>query len=113
LYKNNTIRHFAALFLLLLFVLGNSPKQWLHDVFANHKDSTSGLSANNDKVEIAQKGIHCQCDHFVVESAFANPGNPISFLAPVVYSGFSSSLASAILNQHQFFFKLRGPPLVG
>lgn len=113
LRKNINIRLFAAWFLLLLFVLGNAPKQWLHVVFADHKNIANVGLTDNGTVQIAQNGMYCQSDHFVIESAFAHPGMFISYLVPVFYGSFSSPLAGTTLNRQQYFFELRGPPVNG
>jgi len=101
----------AALLLLLLFVVGNAPIQLLHDTFANHKDYSNGILASSDNPQVVQEGIHCQCDHFVIESAFAIPAGNLHLQLPIVVAGFSSSLASILFTQRPSFFSLRGPPV--
>jgi hypothetical protein len=112
LYKNNIISKIAALLLLLLFVIGNAPIQLLHDTFANHKDYSNGILASSDKTQVVQKGIHCQCDHFVVDSAFSIPESNLHFGLPFLVAGFSSSLASVLFTKRPSFFSLRGPPVI-
>jgi hypothetical protein len=111
LYKNSLISKIAALLLLLLFVVGNAPIQLLHDVFANHKDYSNGILASSDKAQVVQNGIHCQCDHFVVDSTFSIAVSNFHFGLPIVVAGFSSLPAAVLFAQTPTFFAPRGPPV--
>ena len=110
MHKNNIISKIAALLLLLLFVVGNAPIQLLHDAFANHKDYSNGILASSDKAQVVQKGIHCQCDHFVIESAFSIPASNLHFGLPIVVLEFSSLPEAVLFAQSSTFFVPRGPP---
>jgi hypothetical protein len=112
LYKNNLISKIAALLLLLLFVVGNAPIQLLHDAFANHKDYTNSQLANNGQAQVVQNGIHCQCDHFVIESAFAIPAFNLNWGLPDTVPEFSSLPAGVLFAQPPSFFAPRGPPAI-
>jgi len=110
LYKNKIISKIAALLLLLLFVVGNAPVQLLHDAFANHKDYSNSQLANNGQAQVVQNGIHCQCDHFVVDSVFSIPEGNFHFGLPILVAGFSSLPAAVLFAQTPNFFAPRGPP---
>jgi hypothetical protein len=111
LNKNNIIRSIATLALLLLFSLSNTPKQWLHDIFANHKDCTTTISKNN--LLISQQGFNCDCDSLVVEVPFTS-ADKIFIGLPVlaIHSAFASLMDDNFSSVYHFYFELRGPPSV-
>ena len=66
--NSNIIQRLAAAFLLLLFSFCVTPKRFLHDILANHRDSQM---ANNIPVEqITASGFHCHIDDLVVVTPF-------------------------------------------
>jgi len=111
LYKNKIISQIFSLALLLLFVFGNTPIQLLHDTFAHHKDYSSKQTNRNDKALIDQRGFHCECDHFVVESAYVIPAANSHCVSILLGSEFSSSIISSLFSKTSSFFQLRGPPV--
>ena len=112
LYKNKTISKISSLALLLLFVFGNTPTQFLHDTFAHHKDYSSGQTKSNSKAQLDQSGLHCNCDHFVVDSSFSIPTFNSHCVSVLLGSEFSSSINSSLFTRTSSFFLLRGPPVV-
>ena len=92
-------------------MFGNTPIQLLHDAFAHHKDYSSKQTNSNDKTQIGQRGFHCECDHFVVESAFVIPAVNSHFVSILLSSEFSSSITRSLFFQTSSFFQLRGPPV--
>jgi len=112
LHKNNLISKIAAFLLLLLFVLGNTPTQLLHDTFAHHKDYSSGQTNSNDKAQLDQIGYHCNCDHFVVDSSFSIPAVNAYCVSILLGSKFSPSIIGSLFYQTSSFFQLRGPPVI-
>jgi len=110
LHKLRVVRQITALSLLLLFLVSNTSKQWMHDVFANHVDSKKAPSCNNDTPAVHQLKFHCQCDQLVVES-------PISLLTQIPaiditthYIQHTSPDYAFIKADHPYQFSLRGPP---
>ena len=66
--NSNIIQRLAAVFLLLLFSFCVTPKRFLHDILANHRDSQM---ANNLPIEqISSSGFHCHIDDLVVVAPF-------------------------------------------
>lgn len=114
LYKFKPIRQLGALLLLLLFVMSNTPEQWVHNLFATHTD---GKKACADIVEskktanIIQLRFHCQCDHIVVESPFIYQVTAFVVSNPYHYFQFSSALYSFLTPGPLFQVGLRGPPV--
>jgi len=69
LYKNSVIRHFFAGFLLLVFSFSITPRQILHDVLVNHKDSYPVHHSGHD-LKLTQSGFQCDINKQVVELPF-------------------------------------------
>ncbi len=112
LIKSKIIQSLAALALLLLFVIGNTPRQWMHDIFANHVDCKNGIADNGDIAHINQQSFHCQVSDFVVESPFTPGAAPVTFYRVFNYLQFISISYNYFLVDYQFHFDLRGPPVV-
>jgi hypothetical protein len=108
LKRSNTIRRFSAAFFLLLFSFCVTPKRFLHDLLANHKDAQS--SASFPVQQITASGFHCQIDDLVVMAPFL-PGiqttNPLIF--PSTTLSFSEPLNS-IVYLYLSHADGRGPP---
>lgn len=111
LLKNQIIRKSSALFLLVLISLATTPKLLLHNIFANHKDSSFQLGKEGH-AKLTNTVINCHAQDLVVEAPFINhsitelstPG--VSFKLP-----FSETVAS-LLSLTEFYFELRGPPAI-
>jgi hypothetical protein len=108
LKQSNTIRKISAAFFLLLFSFCITPKRFLHDILANHKDAQPFASVPLQ--QISQSGFRCQTDDLVVEAPFL-PGIQanLQILSYATQLGFSEPI------QTVFFEYLsdadgRGPP---
>jgi hypothetical protein len=103
------IRHFTAIFLLLVFLLGNSPRQWLHDIFASHSNC-GGTFSGNKKLSVSAQKLQCKVDDVVIESPFVpfcvGIINPVPQNACII---FSLHLQGANQYKSEQLF-LRGPP---
>jgi len=113
LYKNKIIRQFTALALLLLFVLGNTPKLWVHDLFASHVDYKNGIVEPTHPTNGYQSSFHCQTDHFVVESPFTNDAQALLISNSVSYIQFKNALYNFHTIDQCCPPALRGPPAFG
>lgn len=102
------ISKFAAGLLLLLFVISISPKQVLHDLFANHIDLVS--NDHSGTPEISTWSFHCQCDNFVAESPFVMVEVSPLFPPTVVFAQKSGFLKASFCRTHPGHVSLRGPP---
>jgi hypothetical protein len=93
LKPNNNIRQYSAAFFLLLFSFCVTPKRFLHDLLANHKDAQTTTSLPVE--QIAASGFHCHIDDLVVVAPFL-PG--IQAAEPLILSSlplnFSAPLCS-------------------
>ena len=103
------IRQLLAGVLLLVFTFSITPKKFLHDAFANHKDKPALISSGNT-LQFGLSGFMCKCDNLVAESPFTDEAAyfhfvPFQFFSvqkdPALYHFYSSTF---------FFFELRGPP---
>jgi hypothetical protein len=108
LKQSSTIRKISAAFFLLLFSFCVTPKRFLHDMLANHKDAQPFASVPLQ--QISQSGFRCQTDDLVVEAPFL-PGIQANLPLAVdaIQLGFSEPI------QTVFFEYLsdadgRGPP---
>jgi hypothetical protein len=111
LRKNKIIRQFTAIALLLLFVLGNMPKQWMHDLFANHVDYKNGIVEQPHNTNVYQSSFHCQTDHFIVESPFTNDLPPMLTDRLVGYLQYKNLPYNFSTVDHHRQIALRGPPV--
>jgi hypothetical protein len=102
------IRRFLAAFFLLLFSFCVTPKRFLHDLLANHRDAQTIKSIPQQQV--ASSGFHCHIDDLVVVEPFL-PGvqptlvfdiksEPARYTKPVISLGISEPSPSGN----------RGPP---
>src|SRR5665213_414970 len=108
-YKTHPIKSISALLLLLVFTIGITPRKTLHDLFANHKDSTASIPGGNTS-QYTRAGINCNCENLVAESHFVAFSNEIQLNSPSVHSFFLFSLPR-LVNLALFHNYLRGPPL--
>jgi hypothetical protein len=111
LLKNQIIRKSSALFLLVLISLATTPKLVLHNIFANHRDSSFQLGKEGH-ANLANAAINCHIQDLVVEAPFINHSiaeistPAVSFKLP-----YTESVAS-LLSLTDFYFELRGPPAI-
>ncbi|MEO6734170.1 MAG: hypothetical protein ABIN01_23315 [Ferruginibacter sp.] len=107
--KIKIIRPIIASALLLLFIVSNTPKQILHDIFANHPDCIKKIPdgiGNN----VSELKFHCQCDHLVVESPFTNGLSVITISQRFTHLEIIPSYYTFIVTDHHVKSTLRGPP---
>jgi hypothetical protein len=94
----------------LLFSFCVTPKRFLHDLLANHKDVQT--SANLPEQQIAASGYHCHIDDLVVVAPFLPD---IQTTEPVLLSSapllFSEPVTS-ITFSYRSDTDSRGPPAI-
>jgi len=98
--------------MLVIFTISITPKRYLHDIFAAHKDSISNVSSEA-KVNISQDGYHCDCDNLVATSPFVEHDEFNNASLNFQYNLFLSYYSSNIPPATMPFFELRGPPVLG
>jgi hypothetical protein len=95
-----TIRQLSAAFFLLLFSFCVTPKRFLHDILANHKDAPSSSAYAVEQV--ATSGFHCHIDDLVVMAPFLpeiqSADVQINYSSPVRFSEPVSSFESFFLS---------------
>jgi hypothetical protein len=105
---NNYIRRSLAGFFLLLFCFCVTPKRFLHDLLANHKDAQN--ITGNPAEQIAASGFHCNVDELVVVAPFLpevqTTQHTLISSAPLIFSQALFSVVYLFLPQADG----RGPP---
>ena len=96
--------------LLCTFLLSITPKQVLHNLSANHKDSTS--QRNSDRIEYNQIGFNCECYSVVATSPFTEIPAKLEISKLIHFSFYSESAPASILSNSDLYFSLRGPPAI-
>jgi hypothetical protein len=96
--------------LVLLFLFSITPKRYLHDLVADHKDSCS--YSHPKQASVSQKGVNCHADDLVVKSPFASAGSCCDVSLPHIYADFSLNNLVPVLYTCVEAKDSRGPPAV-
>jgi len=94
--------------MLLVFSLSITPKIFLHQLVANHKDRSYTAHSHTD--QFTKAGFRCNCENQVVEVPYLNYSTGVDL---VVYSSFQIDRTTPIYQFPSFpyfIFGLRGPP---
>ena len=100
----------AAVLLLSCLLLAITPKETLHELFANHTDGAYELTHNAAKTQLAKDYIHCHFDTvFTVNTLFSLPST--SFPKPI-FKSFTAKifLQKVYVSLYKSTTPLRGPP---
>jgi hypothetical protein len=103
------IRQILAGFLLLVFSFSITPKKFLHDAFANHKDKAA-IVTSGDTPQLSNTGFICKCDNLVAESPFTDEIVYFDFTPVQLFSVQKDATLYHFYSSAFFFFELRGPP---
>ena len=109
MYKNQTIRRVVSGLLLCFFTFSATPKKWVHDLFANHKDFYT--SATGKHVQFVNTGFHCDCDNLIVNTPFLQVDGPKESVSLKLFGSHESFTFADFHTGHSFVFHLRGPPI--
>src|SRR5450432_1893755 len=109
LYKKPNFKNISSILLLFVFTIGITPKQTLHDWFANHKDSTSTIPGGKTP-QLTKAGFNCDQNDLVAESHFITFSSLVVVNIPSVHS-FVSFCIPSFVSLPFFYNNLRGPPL--
>jgi hypothetical protein len=109
LAPKSIIRPLSAALLLLVFSFSITPRKYLHDAIANHKDATSQLS-HTYGLQYSNTGFICKCDDLVAESPFTSNFQYFQCTPLPVFSVRLSVALYHFQSTPVFFFELRGPP---
>jgi len=110
LAQKNTIKQLLAAGLLLIFSFSITPRKFLHDALANHKDKAVMLSADGT-AQFSHTGFVCKCDNQVAESPFTDAIACFEFAAVRSFSEYKHAQPCRFYSSGFFFFQRRGPPL--
>lgn len=97
--------------LLALFLLGNTPRLWLHDAFANHTGCSKFFEKTKDGAKSSSvERVHCECNDIVIESPFAATDGLLLIFELVSYSRFFVPQVTPPFFRLPTVMALRGPP---
>jgi hypothetical protein len=98
--------------MLVLFAFSITPKKWLHDWVANHKDTAGKFFVHHSNTQVGKAGYNCHADDLVVESPFIETDLPAQLsVSPVFIFRFVEDPGD-FHSANLFFFSLRGPPAI-
>jgi hypothetical protein len=109
LYKNSYIRSIVTGLLLVLFAFSITPRNILHDLFANHTDEVT-ISKKSNSPSVKTFDYLCKCDNLVAESPFIESSSHFDFSAFPPFSQHPVLTAYSFYSTAYFFFEHRGPP---
>jgi hypothetical protein len=96
--------------MLLIFTMSITPKVFLHDLTADHKDEVSVVLHCHDQ-HIDKVGFTCDCNNLVSTSPYTvEPALSIPGPQPVVLAGYTQPCAEKIYAATILYSSLRGPP---
>ncbi|MES1160283.1 MAG: hypothetical protein ABUM51_05985 [Bacteroidota bacterium] len=107
--KQPIIRRFLSGILLVLFAFSVTPKKFLHDLVANHKD-TPGKFSKDAKARLQKSTFTCHTEDLVVESPFIGGSAPLIIQAPSLFCPPYAELVTRWHSTPYLFSALRGPP---
>lgn len=105
-----TIQQLITGFLLLLLVLGSTPRLWLHDLFARHSGCMVAGKDTKGKDCMQPDRQHCRPVDLVIESPFIPSVHALLQAIAAVYADPVSIGFSYILSGYSCRSGLRGPP---
>ena len=108
MYTNAYIKRVVAILMLCVFIFSITPKQWLHNVITDHKDSYA--VSIDGKAILTTTGFHCNCDNLVVQSPFINYDLSAELNVPEFFVQHRFTAISNLISTDHFFSSLRGPP---
>lgn len=112
LKANSFIRPLVALAMLLLFLLSITPRQYLHDIFADHRD-IAVHTHDTDEDQLNTTGFNCNTHDQVAESPFtghtAQPGITPPLLFP---TATTQHLLTHVRLHSPSAIDGRGPPAI-
>lgn len=95
----------------MLFAFSVTPKKFLHDLVAKHKDSP-GRFSHDTQTRLQRASYNCHIEDLVVESPFMEGSAPVVQDAPPVFRPSHVELAVRWHSTRILFASLRGPPRV-
>ncbi len=109
--KNRFIQTLFPAVMLLLFSLSITPRKYLHDVFAHHKD-TVRLYLKKHSTTIEQKGFQCEQNTLVVEQVFLQTPVPVFAYPLPLVNEYKQEHYNSFIKLFLPDLSLRGPPAI-
>jgi hypothetical protein len=109
LHKNLHIKRLLAGIMLVLFAFSVTPRNILHELFANHTDETV-LSKKTNSATVKTFDYLCKTENLVVESPFIENIAHFDFSTYAAYSNHPIFTSYFFYSSKYFFFEHRGPP---
>jgi hypothetical protein len=106
--SKHNIKPFLAVPLLVIFAFSATPKLFLHNLIANHKDGSSSGGSKMQQFSVAS--FHCDCENLVVQVPYLD--NPVHSQGPFskIFQRFQIKKEKPAYPIHYFIFGFRGPP---
>jgi len=98
--------------MLVLFAFSGTPKRFLHDLVAHHKDTKSKFSPGAH-TSVERSFYNCHTEDLVVESPFVEAAPPAILPAPSVVNETFTQLIARLYVVSLISTSLRGPPALG
>lgn len=112
LKKKLFIQKLTAFLLLLIFTISITPKNYFHEVIADHKDISYCDGLDNSTGSIHQQGYACHFDNLVVTLPFVLENGPDFSFLPVDYTDQINFSYSSPFQYCHLEKITRGPPAV-
>jgi hypothetical protein len=109
--KKLYIKNIVTSVLLVLFAFSTTPRNILHDLFANHKDEVS-LSKKTSSSQVKTFDYLCKVENTVVESPFIESSSHFDFSTFPQVTQHSIFTSYFFTSSKYFFFEHRGPPAI-
>jgi hypothetical protein len=94
--------------MLLIFSLSITPKLFLHDLVAHHKDLSYPSHQHTDQINTA--GFHCDRESQVVELPYISHVICIHLIVPGSFHTYQTRADHQVYFLPHFIVGLRGPP---
>jgi len=96
--------------MLLIFTTSITPKVFLHDLTADHRDEVSKILHCHDQ-HITKPGFRCDCNNLVSTSPFTEePALQVPLPEAIAFVSYSHQFTDRVYASDIFFSSLRGPP---
>lgn len=111
MFKQPIIKQLLASILLVLFAFSVTPRKFLHDWVAKHKDAP-GKFAHETHTRVQKFVYSCQTDDLVVELPFIQAPVPVIPLPPQTAGSRYAVAGIRLYTLFPVFLALRGPPSI-
>jgi hypothetical protein len=94
----------------MLFAFSITPKRWLHNTVATHKDGRATALPVSGKAQFNKSTFNCPCDNFIAESPFIHHETVKDLFVLFGYNVHQASPVTHFISFRDLCFGLRGPP---